>query len=128
MPGLQRSCPCGSGSSLDGCCGPLLRAETLATTAEQLMRSRYSAYALGDLDHLIRSWHPRTRPRDLRLDPDVAWLGLVVHETSAGGPTDASGTVRFTARYRDATGNHSLDENSGFARRAGRWVYEGPVD
>lgn len=127
MPGLQRSCPCGSGSSLDGCCGPLLLGESQAATAEQLMRSRYTAYAVGDLDHLLRSWHPRTRPRDLRLDAGVRWLGLVVHEARAGGPQDVSGTVRFTARYRDAGGEHDLTENSGFSRRARRWVYEEPI-
>jgi SEC-C motif-containing protein len=86
------------------------------------MRSRYTAFVVGDRDHLLRSWHPATRPDDLALDPDMRWRGLTIvfaEEDAAGG----SGVVRFRARWSAAGENGVLEERSRFARRAGRWVY-----
>ena len=87
------------------------------------MRSRYAAYAVGHLDHVFRSWHPRTRPGGLTL-PAVEWLGLEVVRCEDGGPGDDTGVVEFLARSRDAGGGeHVMHETSRFARRAGRWLY-----
>ena len=60
-------CPCPSGDTYDDCCAPLHRGERDAPTAVQLMRSRYSAFAVGDMPYLLRTWHPTTRPDDLAL-------------------------------------------------------------
>jgi len=87
------------------------------------MRSRYSGYATGHLDHVFRTWHPRSRPADLTLDPGVAWTGLRVLSTTAGGPDDDTGTVEFEARFETSAGPGLLRELSRFERRAGRWVY-----
>ena len=86
------------------------------------MRSRYTAYVLGDLDHLFRTWHPRTRPAELAL-PDTDWLGLEVLDVWAGGVDDAVGEVEFRARWRTHDQEGALHERSTFARRGGRWVY-----
>lgn len=91
------------------------------------MRSRYSAFALGDADYLFRTWHPRTRPADVAVDPQTVWTGLRVLDIRAGGPGDDSGEVEFTARYQAAGGAGSLHERSRFERRAGRWFYLGAV-
>jgi SEC-C motif-containing protein len=92
------------------------------------MRSRYCAYVVGHVDHLVRTWHPRTRPHDLTL-PGVDWLGLEVVRTVGGGPDDDTGVVEFRARSRDGAGEHVLHETSRFERRGGRWVYvDGDVD
>ena len=88
------------------------------------MRARYTAYALGETAFLLRSWHRSTRPPGLVLDP-TQWLGLTVHTTERGAPDDTEGWVAFTARYRDAAGEGSLDENSRFVREGGRWFYVG---
>ncbi|MEO7980173.1 MAG: YchJ family metal-binding protein [Sporichthyaceae bacterium] len=77
-------CPCGSGGSFGSCCGPVLEG-TAAPTAQALMRSRYTAYAVGDPAHLFRSWHPRTRPDDVVLDVDLRWEGLEVLSVVGGG-------------------------------------------
>lgn len=87
------------------------------------MRSRYTAFAVGDTDYLLRSWHPRTRPRRLTLDPDQRWLLLEVLRTEHGGPFDDTGVVEFRAHYRAAGGRGSLHEASRFSRVEGRWVY-----
>jgi SEC-C motif-containing protein len=115
-------CPCGSGDSYDVCCGPLL-AGRAAPSAERLMRSRYTAFALGDADYLLRSWHSSTRPRRLELDPDVRWLRLVIVAKEAGGPFDTAGTVTFEAIHRDAGGRGVLRERSRFVREDGHWYY-----
>lgn len=87
------------------------------------MRSRYTAYVRGDGNHLFRTWHPATRPAEVRPDPAITWLGLEIVRTEAGGPQDDSGLVEFVARYRTADGDHVLQETSRFERRGGRWVY-----
>lgn len=115
-------CPCGSGTSYGGCCGPFHDGNP-APTAEALMRSRYSAYAVGDLDHVFRTWHPRTRPVDLAPTPGLTWVGLEVLRTVDGGPDDDTGEVEFRARFRDARGEQVMHETSRFERRGGRWVY-----
>jgi SEC-C motif-containing protein len=94
-----------------------------ARSAEELMRSRYSAYAYGDADYLFRTWHPRTRPADVTPDPSIIWTGLEVIEIAAGGPDDDRGEVEFRAAFEFAGRADSLHERSRFERRAGRWFY-----
>lgn len=88
------------------------------------MRSRYSAFAVGDESHLLRTWHPRTRPEALTLDPRHRWVGLEVLSATAGGVEDQVGAVRYRATSQNAAGARSvMTETSRFERRAGRWVY-----
>lgn len=129
---LQQPCPCGLPAAYDACCGRLHRGAAQAATAEELMRSRYAAYAVGHADHVFRTWHPRTRPADLADDltttgPD--WTRLEVLDTVAGGPGDDEGVVEFRAHYVLDGRAGRLHERSRFVRRAGRWVYlDGAVD
>jgi SEC-C motif-containing protein len=87
------------------------------------MRSRYSAFACGDADYLFRTWHPRTRPADVSVDPDVVWTSLEVSDVAAGGTDDDRGEVEFTARVVADGEAESMHERSRFERRGGRWVY-----
>jgi SEC-C motif domain protein len=80
------------------------------------MRSRYSAFAVGDAGYLLRTWHPRTRPAELDLDPEITWLSLQVLDT---GPAE----VEFIARYRGPAGRGFLRERSRFAQQKGIWFY-----
>lgn len=88
------------------------------------MRSRYSAFVLGDADYLLHSWHPSTRPSAMELDPEVTWKRLLIESVSAGGPFDDRGEVIFTAIARTTAGRMEQRERSRFARAdEGRWVY-----
>lgn len=118
-----RPCPCGSGATYAVCCQPLHDGERMALTAEELMRSRYAAFAVGAGDYLARTWHPAHRPGDLALDPDLTWTGLEVLDTRAGGPDDDQGEVEFRASWRRGRERGVLHERSRFIRRGGRWVY-----
>ena len=93
------------------------------------MRSRYAAYALGHLDHVFRTWHPRTRPDEVTPSPGWPGPGWRSSPPSAGGPDDDTGEVEFRAHYRTPAGDGVLHERSRFERRAGRWVYvDGDVE
>lgn len=87
------------------------------------MRSRYSAFALGDANYLARSWHPDTRPPGLSIDVSQQWIGLKVKSVSLGGPDDDEGSVEFIARYKIQGKAHRLEELSRFRRLDGRWYY-----
>jgi SEC-C motif-containing protein len=123
MEPLQRGCPCGSGLVYDACCGRLHRGAAGAETAEELMRSRYAAYAVGDTSYVFRTWHPRTRPVDIEPDPALTWTGLRVVDVAGGGPDDATGEVEFVASYVRGGVPGERHERSRFTRRAGVWVY-----
>jgi SEC-C motif-containing protein len=116
-------CPCRIGESFARCCLPLHAGDRQADTAEELMRSRYSAYAVGDLDYVWRTWHPRTRPGALTSDGGLQWLGLEILDVVAGGRDDTRGEVEFRAHYRQGRRTATLHERSRFAVRARRWFY-----
>ncbi|MBF4160813.1 YchJ family protein [Nocardioides acrostichi] len=120
---LVADCPCGSGEPLAVCCQPLHRGARAASTAEELMRSRYAAFALGEVGYLTRTWHPRTRPVPLDLDATQDWQGLSVLDVAAGGADDETGEVAFEACYERAGVPGVLAERSRFERRRGQWVY-----
>ncbi len=116
-------CPCGTGLTYAECCGPLHGGVRPATTAVALMRSRFSAFAVGDAAYLLTSWHPATRPADLTLDESIAWRRLQIVDTDAGGERDTAGVVEFRAQYVHDGKRHILHERSRFERVEGHWRY-----
>lgn len=129
------ACPCGGivkGASYAACCQPYVEGREQAPSAEHLMRSRYTAYTMGETAYVLRTWHPDTRPTDLMLDPPdtphaTRWLGLTVHSHTQLSDTQAQ--VMFTARYREGGRAHRLKEHSRFVLEDGRWFYvAGDVD
>ncbi len=123
------SCPCGSNLPFETCCGPILGGAP-ASTAEALMRSRYTAYVRRDFAHLERSLSAEERVgfslADARQWAETAeWLGLVIHQTTEGGPEDAEGRVAFTARFRSDGEEREHFEIARFAREEENWVYAG---
>jgi SEC-C motif-containing protein len=122
----QAPCPCGRSDArgrplaFGACCGPLL-AGAPAPDAEALMRSRYTAYVLGDAAYLLATWHPGTRPAEVAPEPDTRWLGLEVRARREIDATHAE--VEFVARYRVQGRGGRLHERSRFVREDGRWLY-----
>lgn len=88
------------------------------------MRSRYTAYALADVDYLLSSWHASTRPppAQLRGHATPNWVGLQLLGNWPGEDVDEA-FVEFEARYREAGHLVTLHEVSRFRREAGRWYY-----
>lgn len=119
---LPDPCPCGRGAPFAACCGRHTGAAAVpAPDAESLMRSRYSAFVRGDVDHLMATWHPDTRPTTLDLEPGVKWLGLDVRAHRLVAPDRAE--VEFVARSRVGGRGQRLHERSRFQRVDGHWLY-----
>jgi SEC-C motif-containing protein len=89
------------------------------------MRSRFSAFAVGDASYLLLTWHEATRPATLELDAGLEWRRLEIRETTGGREHDVAGTVAFVAHYLDAASGRAgrQQENSAFRREAGQWFY-----
>lgn len=121
MPSAR--CPCGTGLPYAECCGRLHAGTVSAATAEQLMRARYSAFAVGDAGYLLSTWHSTTRPRTLDLAPSVRWTGLEVLATSGGALLAPGGTVEFRAHHRVGGVRGAQHEHSRFTREDGEWRY-----
>lgn len=93
-----------------------------APDAQALMRSRYSAYVLDEIDYLLQTWHPSTRPAALAPnEPGTKWLGLEVRHHDRQDADHE--TVEFVARVRVNGRASRLHEISRFVRENGRWLY-----
>lgn len=117
-------CPC-SDQDFEHCCGRFLQLGQLAPNALLLMRSRYTAYVLQDLNYLKKTWHPDTLPSDIdQLFNEVTtrWLGLTIQSYQVSDATHAK--VEFIARYKIAGRAYRLHEESCFEWRADNaWYY-----
>lgn len=105
------------------CCGPFLAGDALPATAEQLMRSRYSAYATSDLEYVRNTWHPDTLPPKLKLVPGQTWIGLKIKRAEAGKENDTTGIVEFEAESKRFFRARKMTEVSNFEKIDGRWFY-----
>lgn len=121
-------CPCSSGKDYAACCEPIVTQRTKAATAEQLMRSRYSAYALGVVDWIVDSQSPDGRRFVDRAATEQwskrsTWHRLEILETKDGGPDDAEGFVDFKAHYTLGGEDIVHHEIASFRRIDGDWYF-----
>ena len=124
------NCPCGSGATFADCCEAVVLGNRPAKTAEQLMRSRYTAYLMKKVDYLVETTHPDSRTSDLEKSirkwmKQVEWLKLHVVATEEGTESDSTGHVEFMAEYIADTGPGRHHECSVFEKIDGRWYYVG---
>ncbi|MEB2312482.1 MAG: YchJ family protein [Sorangiineae bacterium] len=122
------TCVCGKGESNESCCLPVIRGERKAATAEELMRARYAAYALGEIDFVIDSHDPDRvgevdRDNTEMWSKQSTWLGLEIVSTEQGGPEDDTGVVEFVARFKMKGVTVPHHERAEFRRHNGRWVF-----
>lgn len=118
------ACPCGNTKNYEDCCGRWHHGSQrlLAPDAPTLMRSRYTAFVMDELDYLLDTWHASTRPAKLEANaPGVKWLGLQVRAHQQQDADHA--TVEFVARSRHHGQANRLHEISRFVRENGRWFY-----
>jgi len=125
---MNNYCPCGNNKNYQDCCEPLIMGTKVAETAEQLMRSRYTAFTLAKINYIMKTHHSSSRPLKernnmLKWMNNTEWLGLVVVKTEAGQVKDSSGTVEFRAIYLEDGQTQVIHEKSLFERENGQWVY-----
>ncbi len=124
----MEKCPCGSGRAYEECCEPMIKGARQALTAEELMRSRYSAYVRVETDYIFDTTHPDHRqdydPKGTRTWAENSqWDGLEIVDTSAGGPEESEGDVEFIARYREKGLRRQHHELAHFKKESGRWYF-----
>lgn len=120
----EQKCPCGSGDLFSNCCAPIIQNQGKAETAEQLMRSRYTAFTLADNKYLMESWAPETRPGEMNTEDDaIQWIGLEIESCEQGSAVDEDGSVTFTAGFLSSGHLCFLHEKSRFVKRDGLWYY-----
>lgn len=126
---MMTMCPCGSGQKYKECCEPFLKGSAFPETAEQLMRSRYCAYTLVDVDYLKKTLAPESRT-----DFDAAntktwaeqsqWKGLSILSTEKGTAVDKKGTVEFVAKFEQNGQVIEHHEVSQFRKNdKGQWFF-----
>jgi SEC-C motif domain protein len=115
------NCPCQSGKKYSACCGRFITQQAWPENAEQLMRSRYTAYVLKQRDYLLDTWQPQHRPSDLVLDDSIRWLGLTIIEAQPAEGSNA--IVEFEARMLVNGAVDAIHERSRFVLEQGRWIY-----
>ena len=121
-------CPCASGKPYGECCGPIIDGKTKAATAVELMRARYSAYAVENVDFLFSSSGPEVRAEfdantTREWSKSATWSGLDVLETERGGADDDDGYVSFVAHYAANGQECEHRERSYFKKIDGEWRF-----
>ena len=126
---MNESCPCGSNKDFNDCCGAILTGKRNAATCTELMKSRYTAYAKGNIDYLMRSHHSKTRPPFKerkgikRWAESVKWMQLTIVNSWNGTEKDKEGHVEFKAIYFENGQIQQIHEKSLFQKEKGLWVY-----
>jgi len=124
----MESCPCGSGRDYKDCCGPFLAGKANPSTAEELMRSRYSAYAKKAVDYIIGTClideeHGIDEEGTKKWAEKSTWLGLTILNTEKGGASDEEGMVEFKAGYILDGLKENHHEKGYFKKKDGKWLY-----
>lgn len=125
----EAKCPCNSGKTFGECCGPIISGTAKASTAEALMRARYSSYVSGDVLFLRDSATAKVQEEfdeasSRAWSKAARWHGLEIISTEGGGEGDDTGIVEFRATYT-ANGefcNHH--EVSRFVRESDGWKFD----
>ena len=131
----DKPCPCGLEAPYSSCCQPFHRGDGWPDTPEKVMRSRYSAFAVGEVGYLLHSLDPSKRSgvdeKELQeWSRSSEWLGLQVLATEGGEDGQSEGTVEFEAHYRVKESKEEVQhrEIATFRKRDGRWLFwEGKV-
>lgn len=130
----EQRCPCGSEKPFAFCCEPYIEGQKLPATAELLMRSRYTAFALGAIDYLVDTTAPEKRnliDRNIIAEQIqfTTWTGLTILNKEAGDKEDSRGIVEFEAAFETEEDQCILHERSKFYAENGEWFYiDGEVD
>jgi SEC-C motif-containing protein len=124
----MKDCPCGTGFPYTDCCGPLIRGAVFADTAEDLMRSRFTAFAKGQWDYIEQTRYPDGQElsawyKSKFLHDGIFWTKLEIFDVKNGEVSDEEGEVGFVAHYTENGEDKTLQEVSRFIKEDGKWYY-----
>lgn len=122
-------CPCGRAKEYKECCALAHQDIDNAIKAEDLMRSRYTAFTKANGAYLLLSHHSTTRPINsdelVSWAKAVKWMRLEILNSTGGSDSDSEGTVEFKAHFKEKGQKRYIHEDSKFVRENGHWVYLG---
>ena len=118
-------CHCGSLIPYISCCEPYLLKKEFPTTAEQLMRSRYTAFCRLDSEYLQDTVSGPAKQAFCSEITPHHWVGLEILKTSKGTAQDRVGSVEFKAYFMEHNKRQVLHEISQFKQIKGTWYYVG---
>jgi SEC-C motif-containing protein len=121
-------CPCGSTKKFSLCCEPVVTKKAPATTAEALMRARYTSYATGSIDFIEQTHAPESRAdfdrkASEKWAKESKWHGLEIVATKDGGPTDTTGIVNFVAHFETGGSRYEHREIATFRKEKQLWYF-----
>ncbi|MEW5011953.1 MAG: YchJ family protein [Cycloclasticus sp.] len=128
MNKTQDRCRCGSSQPFTLCCGPFLSRQDKPNSAEQLMRSRFTAFSLQNFQYLLDTLHPSKRQDDelaslQQSAQNTRWIQLTILQTESGQTGDGEGLVEFTADFEEEGEFYQLRERSQFIFQQQQWYY-----
>lgn len=124
-------CPCQSGLAYINCCQPLHQGVKNADDAEQLMRSRYAAFVLGEIDYIVATTVPAqqmqlNRKALQQWSLNTHWCGLeVLRFVPAADKNHA--LVEFNAFYQQHEHKLTHHELSAFVKIKEQWYFLDPT-
>lgn len=125
MPTETAHCLCGSDLSYSQCCAQLHEGQITALTAEALMRSRFTAFAMHDATYLLNTWDSTTRPAEVDFSKDTGeWTRLEIVMLKKGTAKDHKGIVEFKAFFTVDDEQRVMNEISRFVKKQGQWLYQ----
>jgi len=121
-------CPCGSGLEYSECCEPYIKGEKDIETAEALLRARYSAHALSEVEFIYNSVHADKKNEHSikgieKWASESKWLGLNILNTEKGQPDDNEGIIEFQVKYNYKFETFNHHEISYFKKDEGKWFF-----
>ena len=120
---LDSPCPCSSSLSYADCCNSLITGKIEAETVAQLMRSRFTAFAIHHEAYLLKTWDKKNRPKKITFNKEIDWTSLEVLSETKGGLNDSRGVVQFKAYYVLNGVEQVMNEASRFKKNKGQWFY-----
>ncbi len=124
----QKICPCGSQLLLQDCCLPFIQGKKQPEIAEQLLRARYTAFVLHEVDYILETVHSRMKAETQRDEiedwsKNSEWESLTVYKSEGGSKTDTKGTLVFCAKYKKDGKPEEHWEQSTFEKEGGVWKF-----
>lgn len=117
------NCPCGNDRPLEACCGPFLEGQRYPDTAEELMRSRFTAYATGNVEYICETEENAQRDTIENWSKSTQFKRLRVLASEHGGKGEDAGTVTFEADFETNGQPGTHRETSQFHKKDGRWLF-----
>lgn len=124
MTTSETLCLCGSQLQYELCCQPFHQHKKKPVTAESLMRSRFTAYAMQNEAYLLETWDAKKRPEAINFAKEEAeWTRLEIVSIKKGEEKDKKGIVEFKAYYSIDDEGYVMNEISRFKKEEGKWLY-----